>query len=683
MKIFKKRKKGFTLVELLAVIVVLAVVILIAVTAVIPRMNSARKKALVDEALMYLNAAKESYAFGDGVEGSSSCINVNDLNGKYISKSDDNYKGVIKTIYKEGYQVTQIINLTDGKNYIIGSDNIVVNDVKSTKPKSFAETCADFNPILFEDANEGTLAHKLIMSEGGSTFDDNIEIINQKSSNIDFTTVESNPSNSGLYHGEDDDGASYYYRGVVNNNWVEFGGFYWRVIRINGDGSIRLIYSGTSNSSHTGDDALIKNSKNSTTTSFIDTTTYNINVNDISGLTNNSVATTLKNYGSGNTFVGYMYNPARVLKTYPDRLPNNEQGLDTFNYFANIKNTNTYYFFKDFDMNRDCNVGSGIENGTCILKCRRYGNDGDSGIDCISGTWDVISTKPGNYSTTAPGSTSSQYIYTSDYKYTCWNYGTPKTITNSDGTKSVYITCPLVSEILGTINGNTTRALVRHHGLISSSSDAAYSNVADSNVKKEIDLWYESNILNRKDSNNTNFLEEYLADEIFCNDRTSTIKDFPLTDTGRAYTNSFYDRVLSLKKPTLKCPNILRDAFTLNNSGNGIVSSKRIGNQSLKYPVGMVTADELYFAGANYNINNPDIYLNVGKDYWAMTPVGFNATNALAISGTLTSTGSLYIISVVSNNRGVRPVINLKADILYDSGSGTETSPYKVKLPTT
>jgi len=40
-------------------------------------------------------------------------------------------------------------------------------------------------------------------------------------------------------------GYSYYWRGAVTNNYVKFGGFCWRIIRINGDGSIRLIYDGT------------------------------------------------------------------------------------------------------------------------------------------------------------------------------------------------------------------------------------------------------------------------------------------------------------------------------------------------------------------------------------------------------------------------------------------------------
>ena len=58
-------------------------------------------------------------------------------------------------------------------------------------------------------------------------------------------------TNEGLYKAEDDLGTSYYFRGAVDNNWVKFGkdssgnDIYWRIIRINGDGSIRMIYSGT------------------------------------------------------------------------------------------------------------------------------------------------------------------------------------------------------------------------------------------------------------------------------------------------------------------------------------------------------------------------------------------------------------------------------------------------------
>ncbi len=50
----------------------------------------------------------------------------------------------------------------------------------------------------------------------------------------------------GIFSTTDDDGTSYYYRGAVENNYVKFAGYYWRVVRINGNGSIRIIYDGTS-----------------------------------------------------------------------------------------------------------------------------------------------------------------------------------------------------------------------------------------------------------------------------------------------------------------------------------------------------------------------------------------------------------------------------------------------------
>ena len=53
---------------------------------------------------------------------------------------------------------------------------------------------------------------------------------------------------------------SYYFAGAPTDNWVYFGGFYWRIIRINGDGSIRLIYNGT-NTETIGTGTLIRSSQ--------------------------------------------------------------------------------------------------------------------------------------------------------------------------------------------------------------------------------------------------------------------------------------------------------------------------------------------------------------------------------------------------------------------------------------
>ena len=77
----------------------------------------------------------------------------------------------------------------------------------------------------------------------------------------DFTKIAPNDSEiDGLYMTEDDEGESYYYRGAVKNNYVSFAGFIWRIIRRNGDGSIRMIYSGKS-TSDTGDAVTIGESQ--------------------------------------------------------------------------------------------------------------------------------------------------------------------------------------------------------------------------------------------------------------------------------------------------------------------------------------------------------------------------------------------------------------------------------------
>ena len=67
-------------------------------------------------------------------------------------------------------------------------------------------------------------------------------------------------TDEGLFMTEDDEGESYYYRGAVKNNYVSFAGFTWRIIRRNGDGSIRMIYAGKS-TSDTGTAVTIGNSQ--------------------------------------------------------------------------------------------------------------------------------------------------------------------------------------------------------------------------------------------------------------------------------------------------------------------------------------------------------------------------------------------------------------------------------------
>ena len=124
----------------------------------------------------------------------------------------------------------------------------------------------------------------------------------------DFTkTAPNDTETDGLYMAEDDEGESYYYRGAVKNNYVSFAGFIWRIIRRNGDGSIRLIYSGKS-TSDTGDAVTIGNSQFNS--KYWDPTYVGYKYNEDFSLHENNgttgydwfTNTTKYNFGTGYTF---------------------------------------------------------------------------------------------------------------------------------------------------------------------------------------------------------------------------------------------------------------------------------------------------------------------------------------------------------------------------------------------
>ncbi|MCI8671079.1 MAG: prepilin-type N-terminal cleavage/methylation domain-containing protein [Bacilli bacterium] len=126
----KLNKKGFTLVELLSVIVILSVVVLIATNAVIPMMSNAKKQVLATEANTILGTAKSMYA-NDGASGSK-CYSYNDvIKSGLITKSDEGYNGsfLIESNGNGGYNIKVWLsngtNLIDGKSPDITSDDVI------------------------------------------------------------------------------------------------------------------------------------------------------------------------------------------------------------------------------------------------------------------------------------------------------------------------------------------------------------------------------------------------------------------------------------------------------------------------------------------------------------------------------------------------------------------------------
>ena len=91
-------------------------------------------------------------------------------------------------------------------------------------------------------------------------------------------------------------------------------------------------------------------------------------------------------------------------------------------------------------------------------------------------------------------------------------------------------------------------------------------------------------------------------------------------------------------------------------------------NEKLPNPIGLVTSDESLLAGSAVS------YLNVEINYWTMSPHSFGT---YAYVYCIRFSGALDGSWAVSNAYGVRPVINLRADVQL-TGSGTTSDPFKV-----
>ena len=146
----------------------------------------------------------------------------------------------------------------------------------------------------------------------------------------------------GIFSTTDADGTSYYYRGAVENNYLKFAGYYWRVVRINGNGSIRIIYDGTSAHS---------NGESSTDRQY-GTSQFNTAYNN-------------------NMYVGYMYTSGEAhgtgtsstIKTnadkfYTDKLSSYASKLDTNAGFCGDRS--------------NLNLQSGVGTGTVITYNKGY-----------------------------------------------------------------------------------------------------------------------------------------------------------------------------------------------------------------------------------------------------------------------------------------------------------------------
>lgn len=181
-----------------------------------------------------------------------------DEKGEYIKS---NSKDIPKGNYILNYE----------KSYC--KNNGKIGNYDSTLGKVSFSFIGSDSCFLYFDLDSGPKGYETILlnnSNGAKTVKDAKKFISDKGT-PDFSKIAD--TNEGMYAAEDDLGTSYYFRGAVDNNWVKIGkdstgkDIYWRIIRINGDGSIRIIYSGTTSPSEstkvvmTGKDTVVGESK--------------------------------------------------------------------------------------------------------------------------------------------------------------------------------------------------------------------------------------------------------------------------------------------------------------------------------------------------------------------------------------------------------------------------------------
>ena len=284
----------------------------------------------------------------------------------------------------------------------------------------------------------------------------------------------------------------------------------------------------------------------------------------------------------------------------------------------------------------------------------------------------------------------------------CWRIvritgdGSIKLVLHNDNINKVASPC-------AASNNDTTAAFARYSGTTyttkfnSAMNDNAYvgfmygeigkttyaethKNSNKSAILQNLEKWYNTYI---------SAYESKLADTIWCNDKSvyesTSFRPWDTATLGTKYgigTNAnFYSSIPRLVTnnntvggtgPILICPN--------DNFGGKLskftVSDTVNGNGALDKKVGLLTIDEIVFAGAVRYTANTTFYLYEnasGSQWWSLTP-GFYS-GAGRVWGYIN--GGEYVSNIaITTNGALRPAISLKNITTISKGTGTSSDPY-------
>ncbi len=223
------------------------------------------------------------------------------------------------------------------------------------------------------------------------------------------------------------------------------------------------------------------------------------------------------------------------------------------------------------------------------------------------------------------------------------------------------------------------------YGTPGGTKEQAQTNTNNSTLKDLLNTWYDNTLAS---------YDQYIADAVYCNDRSIPGKSVTgwsldtglgtginatgygalgrLTDTSSGITLPRGDA-----QPVFTCLQ-KNDAFTVSDSvhGNAIGTTK-------SRKIGLITADEIVAAGGRYyksdnSSNNSSYYLYKGSWYWSLSPNSMN-TNSYAYVVRVNTDGYLGSREAGDAGGAVAPVISLKAEYAVQMiGNGTSESPFQI-----
>ena len=194
----------------------------------------------------------------------------------------------------------------------------------------------------------------------------------------------------------------------------------------------------------------------------------------------------------------------------------------------------------------------------------------------------------------------------------------------------------------------------------------ARENTNNSTIKGIIDTWYKDNL-------NTNYGKYLSTTAVYCNDRTYTV-------SGSFTYFGANTRLETNKTPSYDCATT-EDKFTVDTS---------TGNGKLTYPIALMTADEVSFAGGLWNENAPTWYYynsangsSTGTNWWwLLSPATGNGSYAFVFFVVGSSNPGFLSSTYVSHTYGVRPAVSLKSCVKTSGGDGSASAPYTIEEST-